>query len=129
MRVLPTLALLAALGLSVYNTVQVRVLRTDLATVKLGNAAKPAPDAESRARTLLREAGLHQQRAQELIRKGQLDASRREMQKSMGLMEEAARAAGRDDVVQQIRDSAGRAAERIEGMLSRSKEKGGTGKQ
>lgn len=124
MRVIATLLVVLALGLSVYSLLEVRRLRAEVAVLRADAAAQSEQTSrEARSRELLKSAEEHSKRAQELIRKGDAEGALREMQKSKDLLAESARATGGSDLVGQIREGAESTVRRLEDILSRSKKK------
>lgn len=126
MRLLTLLLAAAALAGCVYNQVEVRRLRAEVAALRAAQGERPAPSAaEERARALLRQSAEHSKRAQELLQVGKLEEASRELRKSLDLRDQAAEAAGGSDLVEEIRQSASRTAQRMEELISRLKRKSG----
>lgn len=104
MRVIGTLLLLAALALSVYNTLELSRLRKEMAGVRSGVAAQSSAAAqEARAKELRRQAQEHATKSVELLKKGDTEGASREMKKSQELIAEADKG-GDTNMVGELRD-------------------------
>lgn len=124
--------LVAAVGLSLYNTMELRKLRGEVSLMRARESARAgtASSKEARIRELRRKAEEHLTRAHDLLRRGEVDAANKEMEQSKSLLTEAARAAGAGDLVAQIRETTGslrktasETAHRLGGLLDRARGK------
>ncbi|HOJ21949.1 MAG TPA: hypothetical protein PLY56_10465 [Armatimonadota bacterium] len=122
MRVIATGLILVALGLSLYSFLEVRRLRTEVVSLRAEVSTKKEEDSrEARSRELLKSAEEHSKRAQELIRKGDIEGARREMRKGMELVTESAQISSGNDLAVQVREGAEGMLRRIEELLPRLK--------
>ena len=122
MRVIATGLILVALGLSLYSFLEVRRLRTEVVSLRAEVSTKKEEDSrEARSRELLKSAEEHSKRAQELIRKGDIEGARREMRQGMELVTESAQISSGNDLAVQVREGAEGMLRRIEELLPRLK--------
>jgi len=93
MRCLTLFVLVVLLGLTCFNSLQIRRINLELAQMKANSQAKADNPAEGELdfTTAIKLAGEYSDRAGKLIEKGQIEAARLELDKSLRKLETAAR--------------------------------------